>query len=406
MNAQVSSKKLLTASGLGMLFDSMDVGLLSFVVAALLLTWHISPATGGLLSSFALVGMAIGSALSGLIADRVGRKRAFIATLIIYSLASGISALATGIGFLILMRFITGLGLGGELPVVTTYVLESSPPELRGRRTAILETFWAFGSIAAALIGFLVIPFLTWRGAFAITVLTALYALYLRRNLPETAAFNNLPTRRQFGDNMKRLWNQEFRKRTVVLWILWFASNFAYYGMFAWLPGVMVLKGYSLIHSFGYVLIMAIAQVPGYLVASWLVEIIGRKWTLALFSLLSAVSALLFGLSGSLPELLIFGLILNFSNLGAWGATYVFSVEQYPVSSRASGLGWAMGIGKLGGVIAPFLVGILIAAKASFGLIFGIFFVITLITVLVLVTFGRDERNELTETQPEGMQTL
>ena len=112
MNAEVSSKKLLTASGLGMLFDSLDVGLLSFVIAALMLDWHISPTSAGLLGSITLIGMAVGSAIAGLIADRVGRKRTFILTLVIYSLASGISALATGIGFLILMRLITGLGLG------------------------------------------------------------------------------------------------------------------------------------------------------------------------------------------------------------------------------------------------------------------------------------------------------
>ncbi len=402
MKEEVSSTKLLTASGFGMLFDSLDVGLLSFVIAALFLAWKITPTTAGLLSSLTLVGMAAGSAIAGLFADRIGRKRTFILTLVIYSLASGISAFATGVGFLIIMRIITGLGLGGELPVATTYVLESSPQELRGRRTVILESFWALGSICAALIGFLLIPIFTWRAAFAITVLPALYALYLRRNLPETPSFTSIRQKRAMGENMKRLWSAEFRKKTLVLWILWFASNFAYYGMFLWLPSVMVLKGYSLIHSFGYVLIMAIAQFPGYLAASWLVEKIGRKWTLILFALVSAVMSLLFGFSNSLAALLIFGLLLNFSNLGAWGATYIYSVEQYPVSSRGSGLGWAMGIGKLGGVVAPYLVGVFIALHASFGLIFGIFFAVTIISVLILLTYGHDEKEEVNEKYSEG----
>ena len=397
MNNGVSSTKLLTASGLGMLFDALDVGLLSFVAAALLLAWHISPTSAGLLGSATLIGMAIGSAIAGLMADRLGRKRTFILTLVIYSLASGVSAFATGIGFLILMRLITGLGLGGELPVATTYVLESSPQELRGKRTVILESFWALGSICAALIGFLLIPAFTWRAAFAITVLPALYALYLRRTLPETASFSSLRAKRRMGENVKRLWSGAFRRRTTVLWILWFTSNFAYYGMFFWLPSVMVLKGYSLIHSFAYVLVMAIAQYPGYLAAAWLVEKIGRKRTLIGFALVSAVFSLLFGLAGTLTELIVCGLILNFSNLGAWGATYIYSVEQYPVSSRASGLGWAMGIGKLGGVVAPYLVGALVAAKASFPLIFGIFFAITLISALVIATLGHDERTDAPE---------
>ncbi|MHB1628655.1 MAG: MFS transporter [Bacilli bacterium] len=394
MDSQPSSKKLLFASGLGMLFDSLDVGLLGFVIAALFVAWRISATEAGLLGSMTLIGMALGSAAAGLYADRIGRKKAFLITLLIYSIASGVSAFAASIGFLILMRFITGLGLGGELPVATTFVLESSPPELRGRRTALLETYWAFGSITAALIGYLVIPALTWRAAFAITVLPALYALYLRRTLPETPAFRNLTHRLSIRRNMSRLWQAEFRRRTAVLWVLWFTANFAYYGMFFWLPSILVLKGYSLIHSFGYVLIMAIAQVPGYLTAAWLVERWGRKWTLISLSLLSAASALLFGLADTLPLLLVFGLLLNFSNLGAWGATYVFSVEQYPAASRATGLGWAMGVGKLGGVVAPYLVGVLVAAHAPFSAVFAIFFAVTLIGVAVLLTLGRDARQD------------
>ncbi|WP_281267834.1 MFS transporter [Sulfoacidibacillus thermotolerans] len=394
MEAQDLSKKLLLASGIGMLFDAMDVGLLGFVIAALILAWHISPQSAGLLGSITLVGMALGSAGAGLYADRVGRKKAFLITLLIYSFASGISAFATSIGFLIVMRFITGFGLGGELPVATTFVLESSPPEKRGGRTALLETFWAFGSIVAALIGYLLIPLFTWRAAFAITVFPALYALYLRRTLPETPAFKGLKQTLNFKQNMVHLWQAKLRKRTILLWVLWFTANFAYYGMFFWLPSVLVLKGYSLIHSFGYVLIMAIAQVPGYLASAWLVEKIGRKWTLVLFSLVSAISALLFGLSNSLTLLLLFGVILNFSNLGAWGATYVFSVEQYPPISRATGLGWAMGIGKIGGVVAPYLVGALVAAKTPFAHIFSLFFIVTLIGVVVLLTLGKDVRTD------------
>ena len=394
MDSQPSPNKLLFASGLGMLFDSLDVGLLGFVIAALFVAWHISATSAGLLGSMTLIGMALGSAVAGLYADRIGRKKTFLITLLIYSIASGVSAFAASVGFLILMRFITGFGLGGELPVATTFVLESSPPEQRGRMTALLETYWAFGSIVAALIGYLIIPAFTWRAAFAITVLPALYALYLRRALPETPAFRSLSRRLNFRSNMVRLWQTEFRRRTTVLWVLWFTANFAYYGMFFWLPSVLVLKGYSLIHSFGYVLIMAIAQVPGYLTAAWLVERLGRKRTLILFSLLSAISALLFGISNTLPWLLVFGLLLNFSNLGAWGATYVFSVEQYPAASRAPGLGRAMGIGKLGGVIAPYLVGVLVTAHASFGAIFSIFFVVTLIGITVLLALGRDQRRD------------
>ncbi len=396
-----SPGKLLVASGIGILFDSMDVGILGFVIAALFTVWHITPQDAGLLSSATLLGMAVGSALAGLFADRHGRKRAFLVTILLYSVASGISAFATTIGFLLVMRFLTGLGLGGELPVATAFVLESSPAEVRGKRTVILESFWALGGILAALVGFLIIPSFTWRAAFGITVLPALYALYLRRTLPETSAFRKLTRKFSFRQNAARLWKSDLRRRTGVLWTIWFCANFAYYGMFLWLPSVLVLKGFSLIHSFGYVLIMAVAQIPGYLSAAWLVERWGRKWTLIAYSLVSAVSALLFGLAGSLPWLLTFGILLNFSNLGAWGATYIFSAEQYPAATRGTGLGWAMGIGKIGGVLAPYMVGVLIAVHAGFQAIFSIFFVITLIGLLVVAGFGADQRSANTEEYGE-----
>ncbi|MCY0875409.1 MAG: MFS transporter [Firmicutes bacterium] len=389
-----SGRKLLTASGIGMLFDSMDVGLLSFVIAALFLAWKITPQQAGLLSSITLAGMAIGSACAGMLADRIGRKRTFMITIIIFSIASGFSALAGSIGVLLALRFFTGLGLGGELPVATAFVLESSPPEIRGKRTVYLETFWAVGGIVAALIGYLVIPALTWRAAFAITILPALYALYLRRALPESRSFTSIQKRLGTRENFLRLWSSELRRRTIVLWVIYFTANFAYYGMFLWLPSVMVLKGFSLIHSFGYVLIMALAQIPGYLTAATLVEKWGRKNTLIVFTIVSAFSALLFGMSTALAPLLIFGLILNFSNLGAWGATYLFSAEQYPSISRGTGVGFSMGVGKIGGILAPYTVGVLIASHTSFTTIFSLFFVITIIGLIVLIAMGKDVRTD------------
>lgn len=392
MQAQAlpSARKLVTASGIGLLFDSTNNSLLSFIIAALFVAWRITPQDAGLLGSITFVGMAIGSASAGILADRVGRKVAFMLTLVIFSVASGVSALAGGIGVLLILRFFTGLGLGGELPVATAYVLESSPREVRGRRTIYLVTFWAVGGIVADLVGYFIIPAFTWRAAFAITLLPALYALYLRRTLPESQGFQSQTRRPSVRENLSRLWNLELRGRTIVLWILYLTANYAYYGMFLWLPSVMVLKGFSLIHSLGYVLIMAFAQIPGYLCAAWLVEVWGRKKTLIAFTIVSALSALLFGMSVTLPMLLVFGLLLNFSNLGAWGATYLFSAEQYPVATRGTGLGFCMGFGRIGGILAPTIVGVMVAAHVSFTLIFGMFFLVTVVGLLTVWIWGRD----------------
>jgi putative MFS transporter len=165
---------------------------------------------------------------------------------------------------------------------------------------------------------------------------------------------------------------------------------FSYYGMFLWLPSVMQLKGFSMISSFGYVLVMTIAQLPGYFTAAWLIEKWGRKRVLATFLLGTAAAALGFGMATSLAWLLVMGMLLSFFNLGAWGALYAYSPEQYPGSVRSSGSGLAAGVGRIGGIVGPLLVGSLIASGVSFASIFAIFTAAIVIAVLAVMVLGRE----------------
>jgi putative MFS transporter len=386
----MTARRLLSVCGFGLLFDSMDVGLMSFVLVALSKAWHLGPNLSGIIGSVGFIGMALGSALAGLAADRLGRKSVFMWTLFIYSAATGLTAFATGVGVFILLRFLVGLGLGGELPVATTYVSESSEESVRGRRVVLLEAFWAGGSLVAAIVSRLLLPYTSWRIVFLVGALPALYLLVLRRQLPETPKFRGLTESRSIGKSFRTLWQSEFVSQTVVTWILWFIMNFAYYGMFYWLPSIMSMKGYSLVNSIGYVLIMTLAQVPGYLTAAWLIERWGRKRTLLTAMVLAALSALGFGFAHSTVWLIVFGLLLNYFMLGAFAGTYVFTVEQFPTLARASGMGWAAGFGRFGSVIAPFAVGALIGAGIGFGAIFGIFFAALVIGFLVVLRWGRE----------------
>ncbi|WP_258112082.1 MFS transporter [Alicyclobacillus sp. SP_1] len=385
-----SAQRVIVASGLGLLFDAMDIGLLSYVLVSLARVWHMSATMTGIVGSMSFVGMAVGSALAGAFADRFGRKSIFLITLLVYSLATGLSALAMGIAVFLVLRFFVGLGLGGELPVATTYVLEMSPEAVRARRTIFLEMFYAFGSIVAALISFFVLPTWGWRIVFLIGAIPALYTLVLRRSLPETPKYRSIQKRLSMGESFRLIWSKGLAKQSVVTWVLWFVMNFAFYGMFLWLPSVMALHGYSLVNSIGYVLIMTLAEVPGYLVAAWLVEKIGRKWTLVPSMLLAAGSALGFGFAHSTASLLIFGLLLSFFMLAAFASTYVFTVEQFPVQARASGMGWAAGFGRIGAIVAPFVTGLMIAHSVGFPIIFGLFFAVTLVGFLVVLILGRE----------------
>lgn len=406
--------RVLTGSGLGWALDAMDVGLISFVIAALAVQWNLEPGQTAWIASIGFVGMAIGATVGGLLADRFGRRQVFAVTLLIYGVATGASALVGGLAALLVLRFLVGLGLGAELPVASTYVSEFAPARMRGRLIVILEAFWAVGWTAAALIGFLVIPGSDdgWRWAFALGAIPAAYALIVRWGLPESARW--LARRGKFSEadavvrtfeeaagvtadagaavradeapaaarsareRLGALWSPEFRVRTACLWLVWFCVNFSYYGAFIWIPSILVSQGYDLVRSFGFTLIITLAQLPGYAVAAWLIEVWGRRLTLSVFLAGSAISAILFGTAAAEPTVIATGMALSFFNLGAWGALYAVTPEMYPTSLRATGSGWAAGVGRLASIVAPLTVPLLLVAGGAplLFVVFAVFFAI------------------------------
>ncbi|QBP39964.1 MFS transporter [Paenisporosarcina antarctica] len=391
----LTRNKLLGIAGLGWMFDAMDVGILSFVIAALAIEWNLSPGQMGWIGSVNSFGMAIGALVFGLLADRVGRKRVFIITLVLFSVASGLSAFSTTLAIFLIFRFFVGMGLGGELPVASTLVAESVEAKERGRIVVLLESFWAAGWLIAALISYFIIPDYGWRVALIITALPAFYAIYLRLKLPDSPQFTAKKVRnRTYGQNIKALWSKAYAKPTLMLWILWFTVVFSYYGMFLWLPSVMVFKGFDLITSFKYVLIMTFAQLPGYFTAAWLIEKAGRKFVLVTYLLGTAASAFAFGNAETTMSLIIFGAFLSFFNLGAWGALYAYTPEQYPSVIRATGAGMAASIGRIGGILGPLLVGTLVMRGYDIGLIFSIFCVAIVIGVLAVVILGVETKQK------------
>ena len=398
MEKPISQKKLLSIAGLGWMFDAMDVGMLSFIIAALKIDWDLTPQQMGWIGSVNSIGMAVGALLFGLWADRMGRKKIFIITLLIFSIASGLSALTTTLSAFLILRFFIGMGLGGELPVASTLVSESVPAKDRGRIIVLLESFWAFGWLVASLISYFIIPSFGWKIALIISAIPAFYALYLRLKLPDSPAFSPKKTeKRTVFQNVKEVWSKEYARSTFVLWILWFTVVFSYYGMFLWLPSVMVMKGFSMIQSFEYVLIMTLAQLPGYYSAAWLIERMGRKFVLVTYLLGTAASALVFGAAESTAILIGAGILLSFFNLGAWGALYAYSPEQYPAVIRGTGSGMAAAIGRVGGILGPLLVGSLVSAGYSISIIFLIFCISIVIGVITVAFFGKETRQiELT----------
>lgn len=386
-------KRLLFGSGIGWALDAMDVGLISFIMAALAVHWGITPTESSWLASVGFIGMALGATFGGLLADKFGRRHIFALTLLVYGLATGASALATSLTLLIILRFFIGLGLGAELPVASTLISEFAPLKVRGRLVVLLEAFWAVGWILAAVLGTFVVGASEsgWRWALALGMVPALYALFVRLHLPESVRFlesqgrheeaeevvasfeaeadeadidrsTPAPTYSEEDVTATSIWSKSLRGRTVALWAIWFCVNLSYYGAFIWIPSLLVADGFSLVKSFSFTLIITLAQLPGYAAAAWLIEVWGRRSTLATFLVGSALAAGLYGMAGSEATIILAGCLLSFFNLGAWGALYAIGPELYPTALRGRGTGAAAGFGRLASILAPLIVPPLVAA--------------------------------------------
>ncbi|WP_444318524.1 MFS transporter [Megasphaera sp.] len=425
--------KLLLVTGLGWLFDSMDTGLIAFILPVLAKEWGLAPGQMGLIGSIGLIGMALGAVVSGTIADRIGRKKVFTITVLLYSIASAFCALSWNYQSLLVFRFLVGFGLGGELPVAATLVSEYAPYRVRGRFIVLFESFCGLGGIAASCIAYLFITLYGWRMAFLIGALPALYVCLIRMHMPESVryllAHGRVGEARQIVVSLERqlhvpvapfvseketvpvvakasfreLWKKPFALRTIMLWLVWFGINFSYYGIFMWLPSLVFQQGFTVVKTFEYVLIMTLAQLPGYYCAAWLVDKIGRKYTLSAFLLFSGVASYFFGHASTAAALMMWGSVMSFFNLGAWGVLYTYTPEQYPTAIRALGSGWAAGFGRFGGMAAPMMVGALLARSFGFASVFYMFALVFAAVAVIVMSLGVESKQKDLESISERL---
>lgn len=434
--------RVLLLSGLGWMFDALDILILGSVVAAVSRAWDLSPSTAAWISSLNLIGMFVGATLAGLLADRVGRKAMFQATLLIYSVFTGLSAFAFNAGTMMLMRLLAGIGLGGELPVASTLLAEFAPRARRGALVVLLESFWAYGAVLAALLGYVVVPrsfgaLEGWQVAFLIGALPAFLVFALRRGLPESVRFLIARGRVQEAEEIvarierevgvtpppampvvatpsaptpaggfSELFAAPWRRRTVVLWSMWATMNFSYYGIFLWLPTQFVRKGFTLEHALLFNLIIAVAQIPGYFAAALLVERWGRKATFVSFLVACSVGAFFFGQAARAPQLgpddvgaiLLWGSVISFFNLGAWGVVYSYTPELYPTRLRATGAGAASAFGRIWGILAPLSIGWQIELLGSDVTVFFVFMAVMLAGAGIVAALGEETRGRSLES--------
>jgi putative MFS transporter len=403
-------RKLLWLGGLGYVFDAMDAAVLAFMLPVLREQWHLSSVQTGVLASGTFIGYFFGAALAGILGDVIGRRKVMVWSLVIYCVASLISATAQDWPFFMVMRIIAGVGTGGESAIVAPFLSEFCARKYRGTFTGSLAAFFSFGFVGAAILGYLVIPLSpdAWRLVSVITALPIVMLLWWRRALPESprwldsrgrtaeaavivermeavvhaAGLPLLPEQALDASSpapiasgsplakLKALWSRQLAGITAMAWLMWLSITFSYYAFFTWIPGLLVQSGMTITRSFSYSLVMYLAQIPGYFSGAWLNEKIGRRSTIVTYMALGGFSALGLALTHSDAEILTSGFLLSFFMNGTYAGVYAYTPEVFPTEVRATGMGVSSAIGRLGAIAAPILVGYLYP-RLGFAGVFG-----------------------------------
>ncbi|TJZ92314.1 MFS transporter [Paracoccus gahaiensis] len=415
--------RLLGIFGLVWAADAMQVIAVGFAAPSVAVTFGVERVTALQIGTVFFLGMFLGAFVFGRVADRIGRKWVLVGTVAMDAIFGLASVMAGDFTWLLILRFLTGVAVGGTLPVDYAMMAEFLPPKNRGRWLVWLEGFWAVGTIVVALTAWAAASFgaaAPWRWIFLVAALPALIGFGLRFWIPESPMYLVRKGRqieaRTVIDRVLRtngaaplpadahlistpvpegaarsILDAPLRRTTIGVLAVWFLVSLSYYGVFVWVPGQLATEGFGFVRGYGFLVILALAQIPGYALAAWGVEALGRKPTLTGFLILSAAGCGLFAVATG-PVLVATALIvMSFALLGTWGALYALTPELYPTHLRGTGMGTAGAMARLGGILAPSLLAVVFAR--GFGLAIGSFAVLLLLAALALLLVRVETRD-------------
>jgi len=364
----------LWAAMLGYMLDALDVLLYVFAIQVLRAEFHWSAATAGLVSSATLVSSAIGGIGAGIVADRIGRTRTLIFTILLYSIGSAGSATSTGIVSLLAWRAVVGLGLGGEWSAGAVLVAESWPPEHRGKAVGLMQSGWALGYMLAAVTTAAILPRFGWRILFLVGVLPAFFTIWIQQKVKEPAIW----TAKKARSSLAVLFRPPLGRITLMATLLATSVLFAYWGLFTWLPGFLSAPreqggaGLSIFNTSAWIFTMQMGAFLGYVSFGWLADRFGRRPVFFVYVFAAAVIAPIYGLTprwaGASSErwLLALGPIVGFCGTGFFSLFGTVLAELYPTSVRGAGQGFVYNFGRAISALAPFAVGA-IADRSGLG---------------------------------------
>ena len=390
-------RRFITLVSLGNFFDLYDIFIVAYIGAALQQSGFLSLKQFSLFVASGFLGMFFGTIFFGMGSDRMGRRVSFITLLLIYSAFTLAGAFAPTAGWLIAMRFFAGVGIGAEIVVVDTYVTEMVPSYARGRYVAITQVAGFCAVPVAAILSRVLVPthFLMagWRWVMVIGASGALLTWWFRRRLPESprwlesrgrvaeadAVMQSLEAESFSAARAKQnaetaelpvaggapteqgtfaeLWRPPYLRRTVMLVLFQTLQTIGFYGFGNWAPTFLLKRGFSLLHSLEYTMLIALVSPAGPILCAWTSDRLERKWTIVVLALLVAAFGLGFGNASTPAAVVAFGALLTLCNYWFSAAFHAFQAELFPTRIRATGVGFTYSWSRLSAAFSSLLIG-------------------------------------------------
>jgi MFS family permease len=355
-------RKALIAASLGWMLDSFDVMLYALVLAAMMGDLGMTKETAGLLGSVTLVASAAGGMFFGVVADRFGRTRALMASVLIYSIFTAACGLAQTVTQLAVFRIFLGIGMGGEWASGAALVSETWSDKHRGKALGFMQSAWAVGYGAAALVTAAVMPIWGWRGVFFVGILPAFFTLWVRRHVEEPQIWKDTKQSAAPG-RFSSMFRGSLLRLTVAVTIMNAFSMFGWWGFNLWLPGYLSLPtsqggvGLSTTAMSGFVFAMQIGMWFGYVTFGFISDAMGRKRAYVLYTLTAAVLMFVYISLRAPLGLLLLGPFVAFFATGYFSGFGAVTAEIYPTDIRATAQGFTYNVGRIASAVAPFAVG-------------------------------------------------
>ena len=408
--------KIMWASIIGYAMDGLDVLILSFAMAAIVSEFGLTLGEGGMIATYTLIGTVLGGYIFGIFADWWGRVHTFSLTIIIFSIFTGACAFADNAVHLDILRFLAGLGLGGEYGIGMTLVSETWPGSKRARATAGVAMGWQAGAVLAAILAAVVLPDYGWRGLFLVGVLPALLAAWARHGIKEPPMWvkrkemkKALQARKDAGEKLTAEEEEQLTEAkkfplahlfadkkttitTIALTIMTSVQNFGYYGIMVWLPMILLKEhGLTTKSMSGWMIVTVIGMIAGIFVFGWLCDRLGRKKPYLLFYVCAAAMVYIYVNLGTPIALLFGGAFLGFFCNGMMAGYGTLLSENYTTDARSTAQNFIFNTGRAVGGFAPVIIGT-IAQTNGFNTAFVLLSAVYLAAAVNVLFFVKDTK--------------